>query len=220
MKLIRQINEEIKFLTESTTDGSPKKYFIEGIFIQCEKPNRNNRKYSLDSMKEEVERYTNEYVKQNRAYGELGHPESATINMPLVSHLITDLRLEGTDFIGRAKILDTPNGKIVKTFMDEGCKLGVSTRGLGSLQQEGNYSVVQSDYKIMTAADIVADPSAQEAFVEALIESREWIWNDGRLMEIDLNNWKNIIHNSGTPNLEEIQLKIFSEYLSKISSKT
>lgn len=217
MKLLRQINEEVKYITEAASDNGPKKYFIEGIFIQCEKPNRNNRKYSLDAMKDEVARYTEEYIKQNRAYGELGHPESATINMPLVSHLITDLNLEGTDYIGRAKILDTPNGRIVKTFMDEGCRLGVSTRGLGSLQQEGAYSIVQSDYKIMTAGDIVADPSAQEAFVEALIESKEWVWNDGRLLEIDLNEWKNSIHNTPAIRQDEAKLKIFADYLAHIS---
>ena len=217
MKLLREINENLKIISECSTDtNTPKKYFIEGIFIQCEKPNRNNRKYSLESMKEEVGRYTNEYVNKNRAFGELGHPESASINMPLVSHIITSLKLEGNDFLGKAKILDTPNGRIVKAFIDEGCTLGVSTRGLGSLVQEGDYSVVQPDYKIMTAADIVADPSAQEAFVEALIESKDWVWDSGRLREVDIEQFKKVIKSTPSNRLEEEKLKVFQQFLSKL----
>ena len=214
MKLLREVNQEVKIISEAV-EGA-KKYFIEGIFIQCEKANRNGRKYMKEWMTEEVSRYCEEYVSKNRAFGELGHPENPTINLDRVSHLIVSLTPDGDNFIGKARILDTPNGNIVKAFMEADCTLGVSTRGLGSLANEGGYSIVQPDYKIMTAADIVADPSAQEAFVEAVMESREWIYENGKFKEIQIEEWKNQIDNSTSISLPEAKLAIFKDFLSKL----
>lgn len=214
MKLLREVNQEVKLISEAT-EGT-KKYFIEGIFIQCEKANRNNRKYKKEWMTEEVGRYTQEYVAKNRAFGELGHPENPQINLDRVSHLIVSLIPEGDNYIGKARILDTPNGKIVQAFIEADCTLGVSTRGLGSLANEGGYSIVQPDYKIMTAADIVADPSAQEAFVEAVMESREWIYENGKFKEIQIEQWKNQIDNATSISLREAKINVFKDFLSKL----
>jgi hypothetical protein len=213
MKLLTEVNEVIKIVSESA-EGKPKDYFIEGIFIQCEEPNRNSRKYMMKYMQPEVERYVEEYVNKNRAFGELGHPENPTINLDRVSHLITTLEQKGTNYNGKAKILDTPNGKIVKAFIDGGCMLGVSTRGLGSLKQEGQYSIVQPDYKIMTAADIVADPSAHEAFVEAVMESKEWVWNNGIVKEVTIDSYKKRLDTS--KGLQEEKIAIFKDFLSRL----
>jgi hypothetical protein len=213
MKLLTEVNEVIKIVSESA-EGKPKDYFIEGIFIQCEEPNRNSRKYMMKYMQPEVDRYVDEYVNKNRAFGELGHPENPTINLDRVSHLITTLEQKGTNYNGKAKILDTPNGKIVKAFIDGGCMLGVSTRGLGSLKQEGQYSIVQPDYKIMTAADIVADPSAHEAFVEAVMESKEWVWNNGIVKEVTIDSYKKRLDTS--KGLQEEKIAIFKDFLSRL----
>jgi len=213
MKLLTEVNEVIKIVSESA-EGKPKDYYIEGIFIQCEEPNRNSRKYMMEYMRPEVERYVEEYVNKNRAFGELGHPENPTINLDRVSHLITTLEQKGTNYNGKAKILDTPNGKIVKAFIDGGCMLGVSTRGLGSLKQEGQYSIVQPDYKIMTAADIVADPSAHEAFVEAVMESKEWVWNNGIVKEVTIDSYKKRLDTS--KGLQEEKIAIFKDFLSRL----
>jgi hypothetical protein len=216
MKLLREVNQEVNIITECVESTGAKKYFIEGIFIQCEKPNRNGRKYKKDWMSEEIDRYNSEYVSKNRAFGELGHPENPTINLDRVSHLIVSLVPEGNNYIGKARILDTPNGNIVKAFIDADCTLGVSTRGLGSLQSEGQYSIVQPDYKIMTAADIVADPSAQEAFVEAVMESKEWIYENGKFLEVQVEEWKNRINKSSGIKLPETKLNVFKDFLSKL----
>jgi hypothetical protein len=213
MKLLTEVNEVIKIVSESA-EGKPKDYFIEGIFIQCEKPNRNNRVYKMEYMQPEVDRYVEEYVNKNRAFGELGHPDNPTINLDRVSHLITVLEQKGNDYIGKAKVLDTPNGKIVKAFIDGGCMLGVSTRGLGSLQQEKSFSMVQPDYKIMTAADIVADPSAHEAFVEAVMESKEWVWNNGIVKEVTIDSYKKRMNSS--KRLQEEKIAIFKDFLSRL----
>lgn len=213
MKLLTEVTELIEIVSECV-DGKPNDYFIEGIFIQCEEPNRNSRKYMMEYMQPEVDRYVTEYVNKNRAFGELGHPENPTINLDRVSHLITSLDQKGTTYVGRAKILDTPNGKIVKAFIDGGCMLGVSTRGLGSLKQEGKYSVVQPDYKIMTAADIVADPSAHEAFVEAVMESKEWVWNNGAVKEVTIDSYKKKLTTS--TRLQEDKIAIFTDFLSRL----
>lgn len=214
MKLLREVTQEVKIISEAV-EGA-KKYFIEGIFIQCEKPNRNGRKYKKEWMDEEVSRYCEEYVSKNRAFGELGHPENPTINLDRVSHLIISLTPDGDNYVGKARILDTPNGNIVKAFIDADCMLGVSTRGLGSLTQDGQYSIVQPDYKIMTAADIVADPSAQEAFVEAVMESKEWIFENGKFKEIQIEAWKTQIENSTRISLEENKMNVFKDFLSKL----
>lgn len=215
MKLLREVTQDVKVISKSESSDKPKEYYIEGKFIQCEAPNRNERVYLLDNMKEEVARYVKEYVVRNRAFGELGHPANPSINLDKVSHIITSLVQEGNDFIGRAKILDTPNGKIVKAFIDAGCEFGVSTRGLGSVKTEGVHSVVQSDYKIMTAADIVADPSAQEAFVTAVVESKEWVWDNGILQEITVEEYKNRLKNASNK-VQEEQINIFKDFLSKL----
>lgn len=203
----------MKIVSEST-ENNGKEYYIEGIFIQCEKPNRNGRIYKMEYMKPEVDRYIKEYVNKKRAFGELGHPDNPTINLDRVSHLITNLEQKDNDFYGKAKILDTPNGRTVKALVDGGCMLGVSTRGLGTLQQEKNYSTVGSDYKIMTAADIVADPSAHEAFVEALVESKEWVWDNGKVKEVTLESYKRRLSNSRK--LQEEKIEIFKDFLSRL----
>ena len=167
-------------------------------------------------MDKEVKRYNDEYVSKNRAFGELGHPDSPTINLDRVSHMIKSLRREGDNFIGRAKIMDTPYGKIVKSLIDEGATLGVSSRGMGSLQQKGGVSLVQNDFTLATAADIVADPSAPNAFVEGVMESKEWVMVDGKFVEKDLIEAQRIIRATSSRNLEEQKLKLFNSFLAKL----
>ena len=189
MKLFCDINEEIQVLTEETEPGK-KNYFIEGIFLMCDQKNRNGRVYTFEMMNKKVNEYNNSFVKQKRAFGELGHPEGPTINLERVSHMITDLYSDKKNFIGRAKIMDTPYGKIVKNLIDEGAKLGVSSRGIGSLEEKNGINYVKDDYQLATAADIVADPSAPEAFVRGIMEGKEWIYESGRLVEKDIEQIK------------------------------
>jgi len=177
MRLIREHNEEVKQLIVESKDGKAKEYFIEGVFLQADLKNRNGRMYPKAIMENEVARYDKEYIQKNRAYGELGHPDSPSINLDRVSHMIKSLKMEGNNFIGRAKILDTPYGKIVKALIDEGAQLGVSSRGLGSLVQKNGMNLVQDDFLLSTAADIVADPSAPDAFVQGIMEGAEWVFN-------------------------------------------
>lgn len=184
MKLICEQNENI--IVEAVTEGSGpgKSYFIQGIFLQANLQNRNGRVYPLDILEREVARYHQAYVSQKRALGELGHPDGPQLNLDKVSHLITELYRDGNNFIGKAKILDTPNGKIVQNLMDAGVKLGVSSRGMGSLKENGaGIQEVQDDFYLATAADIVADPSAPSAFVQGIMEGKEWVWNNGMLTE-------------------------------------
>ncbi len=180
MKLIAEVYDYVKPLVEDTKDGK-KIYAIEGVFLQAEVKNRNGRTYPMAVLQREVDRYNEEYVKQNRALGELGHPESPHINLDRVSHMITELKANGIDFVGRAKIMDTPYGKIVKSFIDEGVKFGVSSRGVGSLENAKDGDVVADDFFLATAADIVADPSAPQAFVRGLREEKDWVWDNGTL---------------------------------------
>ena len=180
MQLIAEVYDYVKPLVEATKDGK-KIYAIEGVFLQAEVKNRNGRTYPMAVLQREVDRYNEEYVKQNRALGELGHPESPHINLERVSHMITKLEANGVDFVGRAKIMDTPYGKIVKSFIDEGVKFGVSSRGVGSLENAKDGDVVADDFFLATAADIVADPSAPEAFVRGLREQNDWVWDNGTL---------------------------------------
>jgi hypothetical protein len=180
MKLIAEVYDYVKPLVEATKDGK-KIYAIEGVFLQAEVKNRNGRTYPMAVLQREVDRYNEEYVKQNRALGELGHPESPHINLERVSHMITKLEANGIDFVGRAKIMDTPYGKIVKSFIDEGVKFGVSSRGVGSLENAKDGDVVADDFFLATAADIVADPSAPQAFVRGLREQNDWVWDNGTL---------------------------------------
>ena len=212
MKLITEEINKVEFITEGK--GTSKKCYIQGIFLQAEQVNRNGRMYPMAIMEREVNRYNENFVMKGRALGELGHPDGPTVNLDRVSHKICDLRREGNNFIGKAKILGTPNGNIVKAFIDGGCSLGVSSRGLGSLQEKGGISVVQPDYKLMAAADIVADPSAQEAFVEAVMESKEWIWDNGRVKEVTIDSYKKRLEKSKS--LQEEKIAVFKDFLSRL----
>jgi len=215
MKLVKEYNESVKYLVEEKL-GKGKEYFIEGVFLQSNLKNRNGRVYPTEILDKEVKRYNDEYVKKNRAFGELGHPDSPTINLDRVSHMIKTLKREGDNFIGRAKIMDTPYGKIVKNLIDEGATLGVSSRGMGSLSTKNGVSEVQSDFTLATAADIVADPSAPNAFVEGVMESKEWVMVDGRFVEKDLIEAQNLIRKTSSKNLNEAKLKVFANFLQKI----
>lgn len=215
MKLIKEHTEEVKYLVEEKL-GKGKEYFIEGVFLQSNLKNRNGRVYPTEILDKEVKRYNEEYVSKNRAFGELGHPDSPTINLDRVSHMIKSLKREGDNFIGRAKIMDTPYGKIVKSLIDEGATLGVSSRGMGSLAQKGGVSMVQNDFTLATAADIVADPSAPNAFVEGVMESKEWVMVDGKFVEKDLIEAQRIIRKTSSKNLNEAKLKLFVDFLEKI----
>lgn len=215
MKLIKEHNEEVKYLVEEKL-GKGKEYFIEGIFLQSNLKNRNGRVYPTEILDKEVKRYNEEYVTKNRAFGELGHPDSPTINLDRVSHMIKELRRDGDNFIGKAKIMDTPYGKIVKNLIDEGATLGVSSRGMGSLSSKGGVSMVQNDFTLATAADIVADPSAPNAFVEGVMESKEWVMVDGKFVEKDLLEAQRIIRKTSSKNLNEAKLKLFADFLNKV----
>ena len=218
MKLICELQEAVDYeLVEASTD-KPKQYFIEGIFMQSEVKNKNGRLYPLDVLEKEVDRYVKEYVEPKRAFGELGHPDGPTVNLDRASHMITSLVKEGKNFVGRAKILDTPNGKIVKSFIDEGARLGVSSRGMGTLKSESKdkAQIVQSDFFLATAADIVADPSAPNAFVEGIMEGKEWVWNNGLLREQDVERAKKNIEAASSKQLEEVKLREFSNLMSKL----
>ena len=184
MKLFREINEEVEILTEETEKGE-KKYFIEGVFLQANLKNRNGRVYPMEILDKEASRYSENFIEQKRAFGELGHPDGPTINLERVSHMITSLRREGENYIGKAKVMDTPYGKIVKNLIDEGAKLGVSSRGIGSLEERRGTNYVKDDFQLATAADIVADPSAPDAFVNGILEGKEWVYEAGLLVTRD-----------------------------------
>jgi len=218
MKLITETHdfEESNFLIEADDKTGKENFFIEGIFMQAEKQNRNGRAYPKETLQREVDRYMNENVKKNRAYGELGHPQGPTINLDRVSHMITSLKEDGNNFIGKAKIMDTPMGNIVKALMKEGAGLGVSSRGMGSLKKVGGKQVVQEDFHLATPADIVADPSAPDAYVNGIMESREWVWDNGLLKEVEVDNQRKIITEATMKNLEEKKLAVFQDFLSKL----
>jgi hypothetical protein len=181
MKLFREINEEVQILTEESDKGD-KKYFIEGVFLQGNLKNRNGRVYPMEILDKEASRYSKNFIEQKRAFGELGHPDGPTINLERVSHMITSLHKEGDNYVGKAKIMDTPYGKIVKNLIDEGAKLGVSSRGIGSLEEKSGTNYVKDDFQLATAADIVADPSAPDAFVNGILEGKEWVYQAGLLV--------------------------------------
>ena len=215
MKLICELQESVEY--ELIEEGDkPKQYFIEGIFMQSEKKNKNGRVYPLPVLEKEVNRYVKEYVEPKRAFGELGHPDGPTVNLDRASHMITDLRKEGKNFVGRAKVLDTPNGKIVKCLIDEGARLGVSSRGMGTLKPDKKAQVVQNDIYLATAADIVADPSAPNAFVEGIMEGVEWIWDNGLLKAQDVERARDNIRKTSSKGLEEVKLSEFKNLLSKL----
>jgi len=177
--------QDVEYITEQNEDGK-KNYKIKGIFMQADIKNKNGRVYPMEILQKEVNRYNKEFINEKRAYGELGHPEGPTVNLERASHMITALYPDGKNFIGEAKILSTPMGEIVKTLMDEGAKLGVSSRGMGSLEEKDGKSYVRNDFYLATAADIVSDPSAPSAFVEGIMEGKEWVWNHGALVESEL----------------------------------
>jgi hypothetical protein len=217
MKLITEINEQVNIITEEAGENGVKQFFIEGIFMQAEQQNRNGRLYPMNVLEKEANRYVEEYVNKNRAYGELGHPEGPAINLERVSHMIKSLKREGNDFIGRAKIMDTPYGNIVKNLMAEGATLGVSTRGMGTLvERKDGVKVVKDDFYLATAADIVADPSAPDAFVRGIMENKEWVWDNGIIKEIHISEYKNTIKKSSKKNLEENMLHTFNDFLSRL----
>ena len=216
MKLITEINEEVQILTEEAEDGK-KNFFIEGIFMQAEQKNRNGRMYPVGILAKEATRYIQEYVNKNRAYGELGHPDGPTINLERVSHMIKELRQEGNNFYGKAKIMDTPYGNIVKNLISEGACVGVSTRGMGSLvERNDGVKVVKDDFYLATAADIVADPSAPDAFVRGIMESKEWVWDNGIIKEVQIAEYKKAIQKTSKKDLEENMIKTFTNFLSKL----
>lgn len=211
MKLITETIENVQVITEGT--GDKKKLYIEGVFLQSELRNRNGRVYPFSVLEKEVNRYNEEYVKTKRALGELGHPDGPTVNLDRVSHRITELRSEGNNFIGKAQILDTPMGKIAKNLLDEGVQLGVSSRGMGSIDKREDANYVMDDFMLATAADIVADPSAPDAFVNGIMEGKEWVWDNGILKESKVAKYQRYIDESTRQNLEERTLQVFQNFL-------
>jgi len=214
MKLICEINEELEYIAEEAGEGKIHK--IKGIFMQGNITNRNGRRYPMDVLVKEVKRYQKEYIDKKRAFGELGHPAGPTINLDRVSHMITSLTPDGDNILGEAKILDTPMGNIVKNLMNEGATIGVSSRGMGSLKERNGVAEVQKDFYLATAADIVADPSAPNAFVEGIMEGKEWVWDNGILREKNIHDYKQIIEKTSSKDLAEMQLKVFEDFISKL----
>ena len=216
MKLIRENIEEVKYITEASENGK-KNLYITGPFLVYDKPNKNNRVYSKDTLSKEVHRYNEEFVKTNRALGELGHPDTPSLNLERVSHKIISLEDNGEAFIGKAMILETPYGNIVKNFIDSGVNLGVSSRGMGSLMQtKEGYNLVQDDFRLATAADIVADPSAPGAFVNGIMENKEWLFVDGRFIEADIDSAKKQIRQASRKDLERVALNLFENFIRKL----
>ena len=211
MKLITETIENIEVLTEQNANGK-KDYKIKGIFMQADIKNRNGRVYPVQTLAKEVKRYNEQFINKKRAFGELGHPDGPTVNLERVSHMITSLKPEGKNFVGEAKIMDTPYGKIVKNLIDEGAQLGVSSRGMGSIQG----STVGKDFYLATAADIVADPSAPDAFVEGIMEGKEWVWDNGVLKSMEVEKYKQEIENTKRAELAEAKASIFNDFLSKL----
>ena len=220
MKLIsEQWSDDVNYLVEVDSKTGKKNAYIEGVMLQTEVKNKNGRVYPKEVMQKEVKRYTKEYIDNNRAYGELGHPEGPTINLERTSHLITDLYEDGNNFVGKAKILSTPMGNIVKNLLDDGARLGVSSRGMGSLKAsnaKGGVQMVQSDFQLATAADIVADPSAPDAFVDGVMEGVEWIWDNGVIKAQKIEEYKHSIQRAKTRKLQEVKLNVFNDFLKNL----
>ena len=214
MRLIAEEINNVDFLCEEK-EGK-KNYFIEGVFLQSEIKNRNNRMYPQKTLAREVAKYDENYIQKGRALGELGHPDGPSINLDRVSHKITSLSEEGNNFVGRAKLLDTPMGKIAKNLLDEGVKLGVSSRGMGSIIKKENCNMVADDFMLATAADIVADPSAPDAFVDGIMEGKEWVWDNGILRESAVAQIKTEIDEATLINLQERKISAFSKFLQSL----
>jgi hypothetical protein len=214
MKLISEEVTQAEYLIEEK--NGKKEYKIKGVFLQSNIKNRNGRVYPREILVREVNRYTKEFINKNRAFGELGHPDGPTVNLERVCHMVKSLTPEGDNFIGEAKIMDTPYGKIVKGLIDEGAQLGVSSRGMGSIVNRNGINYVKDDFYLATAADIVADPSAPDAFVEGIMESKEWVWDNGVLKQVDIESWKRQIQEAKRTVLEEKKLKVFKSFLTKL----
>ena len=214
MKLICEVNEELEYIAEDASEGKTHK--IKGIFMQGDITNRNGRRYPMQTLIKEVKRYQKEYIDKKRAFGELGHPQGPTINLDRVSHMITSLTPEGSNIIGEAKILDTPMGNIVKNLMNEGATIGVSSRGMGSLKEKNGVAEVQKDFYLATAADIVADPSAPNAFVEGIMEGKEWVWDNGILREKVISDYEQTINKTSSKDLAEMKMRVFEDFISKL----
>tara|TARA_Y100000389_G_scaffold106408_1_gene103353 strand:+ start:748 stop:1392 length:645 start_codon:yes stop_codon:yes gene_type:complete len=214
MKLISEEVSNAEYLIEEK--NGKKEYKIRGVFLQSNIKNRNGRVYPKDILMKEVTRYNKEFINKHRAFGELGHPDGPTVNLERVSHMVNKLYPDGDNFIGEAKIMDTPYGKIVKNLIDEGAQLGVSSRGMGSILQKNGANYVKDDFYLATAADIVADPSAPDAFVEGIMEGKEWVWDNGLLIEKDIEAWKMEMMRAKKRDLEEQKLKIFDSFIKKL----
>lgn len=213
MKLIREVFDTTNLIVEENI-GKGKQHFIEGVFLQSEVKNRNGRMYPESVMDKEVKRYCEEYIDKNRAYGELGHPENPSINLDRVSHMIVSLRKEGKNYVGKARILDTPMGKIAKGLLEGGANLGVSSRALGSLKpNRDGVQIVQDDFMLSTAADIVADPSAPDAFVRGIMENVEWVFVDGKFEQRHIESVRNVIQKTPSRNLDEAKILAFKRFL-------
>ena len=215
MKLISEQIQDVQYLSEEDEKGK-KNYKIKGIFLQGDIKNRNGRIYPVEVLEKEVNRYSKEFIDENRAYGELGHPEGPTVNLERVSHMVTSLKRDGKNFVGEAKVMSTPMGNIVSNIMDDGGKLAVSSRGMGSLQQKNGANYVNKDFYLATAADIVADPSAPQAFVQGIMEGKEWIWNNGILKEVDVAEIQEDIERGIRSRNAKYQALAFAKFLKKL----
>ena len=215
MKLIKEVTENVQYISEESENGK-KILHIEGPFLVAEKKNKNGRIYEYNTLRKEVARYTEDFINKNRAFGELGHPDSPSINLDRVSHMIVGLREEGTHWIGKAKILDTPMGNIARSLIEGGAQLGVSSRGMGSLKNVNGVNIVQPDFYLATAADIVADPSAPGAFVQGIMEGKEWMLVDGRWTEVDLQEAVTTVKKASRKQIEQVSLQIFENFLKKL----
>ena len=215
MKLITEEIQDAKYIVEEGPNGK-KNYAIKGIFMQADVKNRNGRVYPSEILQREVVRYNREFINKNRAFGELGHPEGPTVNLERVSHMVKALYPDGKNFLGEAKVLDTPYGKIVKNLIDEGARLGVSSRGMGTLYQKNGANYVKDDFYLATAADIVADPSAPDAFVEGIMEGKEWVWDSGRLKEQDIDKLKLQIVQAKRTQLADVKARVFESFLKNL----
>ena len=216
MKLITEMTENVEFLVEENEETGKKRHYIKGVFMQAEQKNKNGRVYPLGIMENEVSRYGREYVAKNRAMGELNHPQGPTVNLDRVSHMIKELKMAGNDVHGKAKIMETPMGKIAQNLICEGARLGVSSRGMGSLKANAQgINEVQKDF-MLSAVDLVADPSAPGAFVDGIMEGKEWIWENGIFKEEIIQQYKEVIEKSNMRELQENAIKAFSHFLSKL----
>ena len=214
MKLITETIEDVQVLTEEK--NGRKDYKIKGVFMQADIKNRNGRIYPVETLAKEVRRYSKEFIEKKRAFGELGHPDGPTVNLERVSHMITSLKPEGKNFIGEAKVMDTPYGKIVKNLIDEGAQLGVSSRGMGSMKQVNGKNVINNDFYLATAADIVADPSAPDAFVEGIMEGKEWIWDNGKIQSLEIEKYRKVIEEAKRAELDQAKVAVFQDFMSKL----